>query len=186
MHYPVSTRREMLIEPLRGRYPSYFLYGPLAFSPVTGEFLAGIERAGDRFFSLLAAIGSLATRRGDRPSGRGSSMKWSSLDVPRTRSKRELLGNPFIKVVKEVNGVRVQETSAIDGRAAPRLQARSTPRSASSTKGSGDYSAFNHLDALSATEEDVLNDNGILASAVSDDIALPSGQTGAGRRGALK
>ena len=33
----------MLIESLRGRYPSYFVYGPLVFSPVTSEFLSGID-----------------------------------------------------------------------------------------------------------------------------------------------
>ena len=70
-----SPAASMLIESLRGRYPSYFIYGPLAFTPVTAEFLAGIERAGDRFFSLLGALGSpLVLRRGDRPAFPGEEL----------------------------------------------------------------------------------------------------------------
>ena len=45
---PVSAGTTELIESLRGRYPSYFVYGPLVFSPVTAEFLAGVRPAGDR------------------------------------------------------------------------------------------------------------------------------------------
>ncbi|WP_289444688.1 hypothetical protein, partial [Klebsiella pneumoniae] len=60
---PVSPRHEMLIESLHGRYPRYFVFGPLVFAPVTTEFLSGFERFG----SVFSVIGSpLATRRGDR------------------------------------------------------------------------------------------------------------------------
>ena len=35
---PAKTKYPTLIESLKGRYPSYFIYGPLVFSPVTTEF----------------------------------------------------------------------------------------------------------------------------------------------------
>ena len=35
---PAKTKYPMLINTLKGRYPSYFIYGPLVFSPVTAEF----------------------------------------------------------------------------------------------------------------------------------------------------
>ena len=38
----------MLIESLQGRYPSYFVYGPLVFSAVTREFCAAIDRSAAR------------------------------------------------------------------------------------------------------------------------------------------
>ena len=41
---PAKPRHPMLIESLKGRYPSYFIYGPLVFSPVTAEFLASFDR----------------------------------------------------------------------------------------------------------------------------------------------
>src|SRR5262249_51618363 len=34
---PAKPHYTTLIEPLRGKYPSYFVYGPLVFSPVTSE-----------------------------------------------------------------------------------------------------------------------------------------------------
>ena len=55
----------MLIESLKGKYPSYFVYGPLVFSPVTSEFASALDRTG-RLYAMLASIGSpLVTRRGD-------------------------------------------------------------------------------------------------------------------------
>ncbi len=59
---PVKSQYPMLIEPLKGTYPSYFVYGPLVFSPVTAEFAGSLGRG----YAALAMIGSpLATRRGD-------------------------------------------------------------------------------------------------------------------------
>ena len=45
---PVKTHYPMLIESLKGKYPSYFIYGPLAFSPVTAEFASVFDRAGTK------------------------------------------------------------------------------------------------------------------------------------------
>ncbi len=59
---PVKSHYPTLIEPLQGKYPSYFVYGPLVFSPVTSE----LASAFGRYSSILAIIGSpLVTRRGD-------------------------------------------------------------------------------------------------------------------------
>ena len=67
-----ATDRPMLIESLQGRYPSYFVYGPLVFSPVTPRVPRGLDRLGGRSTRSSAVIGSpLVTRRGDRPAVRG-------------------------------------------------------------------------------------------------------------------
>ena len=36
---PITPKPEELIHPLQGKYPSYFVYGPLVFSPASPEFL---------------------------------------------------------------------------------------------------------------------------------------------------
>ena len=43
---------------LRGRYPPYFVFGPLVFSKVSTEFLSGFDRMGERFFTAFSLIGS--------------------------------------------------------------------------------------------------------------------------------
>src|SRR5262249_23835126 len=41
---PVSNTYPRLVDSLRGRYPSYFVFGPLVFSVATSEFVGGIDR----------------------------------------------------------------------------------------------------------------------------------------------
>src|SRR5258708_35356794 len=45
---PVDPRHDELIQSLKNKYPSYFIYGPLVFSAATSEFLQGLENAGNR------------------------------------------------------------------------------------------------------------------------------------------
>lgn len=104
---PVSGERDDLIKGLRGKYPSYFLYGPLVFSPVTAEYMAGIERSPGASM-LLALIGSpLITRRGEEVAFPGE-----ELVVVSSQMFAHAIGkgysNPFAKVVKEVNGVKIK------------------------------------------------------------------------------
>ena len=50
---PAKTKYPMLINTLKGRYPSYFIYGPLVFSPVTAEFTGSLGR----LYGALALMG---------------------------------------------------------------------------------------------------------------------------------
>ena len=105
---PVATKRKRLIESLRGRYPSYFVYGPLTFSPVTSEFFGGLDRMGNAVYPHLSAIESpLVTRRSDKPRFEGEELVVVSASMfPHRLSKG--YENPFSKVVKEVNGERIK------------------------------------------------------------------------------
>jgi S1-C subfamily serine protease len=159
---PVSSKREMLIDSLHGKYPSYFVYGPLAFAPLTSDLLAGM---GDRFFSLLSLIGSpIATRRGDQPKFRGEQLVIVTAPMfPHKIGKG--YSNPLLKVVKEVNGVRIKNMKHF-------VEVLRDSKEKFTTisfddKGS-ETIVFNHKDALAATD-DILNDNGI-RSRGSDDI----------------
>ena len=98
----------MLIEPLEGHYPSYFCHGPLVFSAANREFCSAVERPGVAMAAALAVMGSpLVTRRGDRPALEGEELVVvTSPMLPNAPSKG--YDNPFSKVVKEVNGVKVK------------------------------------------------------------------------------
>ena len=83
---PAKTKYPMLISSLKGRYPSYFIYGPLVFSPVTTEF-AGARSHG-RLYALLASIGSplaITARRLAQVRGRGAGGRHIADVSPRDR-----------------------------------------------------------------------------------------------------
>ncbi len=158
---PVKAEYPMLIRPLKGKYPSYFIYGPLVFSPVTTE----LASAFGRFTGALAIIGSpLVTRRADYPRFEGEELVVVASPIfPHKIGKG--YDNPIYKVVKEINGVPVKNirhlvellrdskekytTIVFDDRASETI-------------------VFNHQEALKATDE-VLSDNGIRQPA-SDDL----------------
>ena len=156
-----SIRR--LIPTLKGRYPSYFIYGPLVFSPVTAEFAASFDRGG-RLYAALAAIGSpLATRRGDLPRFEGEELVVvTSPMFPHKIGKG--YDNPFTKIVKEVNGVPIKNLRHFVEVLRDSKEKFTTIRfddKASETI------VFNHKDALKATDE-ILSDNGIREQASED------------------
>jgi S1-C subfamily serine protease len=162
---PVKTHYPMLIESLKGKYPSYFIYGPLVFSPVTAEFAGAFNRAG-RVASAMATIGSpLVLRRGDRPAFAGEELV--VVTSPMFPSKiAKGYDNPFSKVVKEINGTPVKNLRHM-------VELLRDSKEKFTTIGFADrYSetiVFNHKEALQATEE-ILSDNGIRELA-SDDLA---------------
>jgi S1-C subfamily serine protease len=160
---PVSPRHDMLVESLRGKYPSYFVYGPLVFAPVTTEFLAHF--GGGAIHSVLSLIGSpLATRRGDRPAFPGEQLVVvTSPMFPHKIAKG--YDNPFSKVVKEVNGVKVKNLRHM---VELLRDTKETFTRISFDDKASETIVFNHKEALDATEE-VLNDNGIRQRA-SDDL----------------
>jgi S1-C subfamily serine protease len=159
---PVKTKYPALFSTLKGRYPSYFVYGPLVFSPVTSEFAGSLGR----LYTLLAAIGSpLATRRSDLPRFEGEEL----VVVTSTMFDHKIAkgyDNPFTKVVKEVNGVPIKNLRHLVELLRDSQQKFTTIRfddKASETI------VFNHQEVLAATEE-ILSDNGIRERA-SDDLS---------------
>jgi len=162
---PMSPKPDELIRPLRGRYPSYFIYGPLVFSPASVEFLAALDRIAG-LQTGLATIGSpLAARRGDKAAFPGEELVViSSPMFPHRLGKG--YSSPLAKVVKEVNGIKVKNlrnlveilrdakdkyvTITFDDRASETL-------------------VFDRLETLKATD-DILSDNSVRQQA-SDDIA---------------
>lgn len=63
---PVRPDRELLIPVLKDKYPEYFIYGPIVFSPATQEYVRATGGAG---ISMLASLDSpILKRLYDKPS----------------------------------------------------------------------------------------------------------------------
>ena len=161
---PVPTDIDDLIKPLKGKYPTYFVYGPLVFSPVTTEFANLLER-NNNLNVLFAAIGSpLATRRGDKVAFPGEELVVVSAPMFPHRMGSGY-SNPLSKVVKEVNGVQVKNLRQfieILRDASDKYVTISFDDRGSETI------VFDRKEALEATDE-ILSDNGIRQQA-SDDV----------------
>jgi S1-C subfamily serine protease len=159
---PVKSKNPMLLESLKGKYPSYFIYGPLVFSPVTTE----LASAFGRFTAALAIIGSpLVTRRGDYPRFEGEQLvAVASPMFPHRIGKG--YDNPVYKVVKQINGVPVKNVQHLVELLRDSKEKYTT---ISFDDRASETIVFDHQEALKATD-DVLSENGIRQQA-SEDLA---------------
>jgi S1-C subfamily serine protease len=107
---PVSPDLPMIMPDLDGKYPSYFIYGPMAFSKAsatfTRNFLTGAR--GGRFAVWFSTMGSpLLARASDRQAFDGEEL----VVVPSPFFPDKLAtgyANPYYQVVKTINGVKVR------------------------------------------------------------------------------
>jgi S1-C subfamily serine protease len=161
---PVRAHYPRLFEPLRGKYPSYFVYGPLVFSPVTSEMIGALGGAS----GILASIGSpLVTRMADQPKFPGEQLVVvSSRMFPHRIAKG--YDNPSFKVVKEINGIKVKNIRHMVELLRDSKEKYTT---ISFDDRASETMVFDHKEALAATEE-VLSDNGIRERASDDLMAV--------------
>jgi S1-C subfamily serine protease len=161
---PVSARGDELVTSLQGKYPSYFVYGPLAFEPVTNEFLAGFDRS-ERIYAVLSMIRSpLVTRRGDRRRFEGEEL----VVIPAPMFPHRIAkgySNPFTKVVKEINGIPVRNLRHL---VEILRDTKDKYITISFDDRNSEILVFDRKEALNATD-DVLNDNGVRRQ-TSDDL----------------
>jgi S1-C subfamily serine protease len=101
---PVSREPDRLLRDYAGRYPSYFVCGPLVFSPVYQE-------AATFYFQynpmLVGRNSPLTTRRSDRARFPGEELVVVTAPLLRTRMTKGY-ADPFGQVVSEVNGTKVK------------------------------------------------------------------------------
>ncbi|QEH39014.1 Serine protease Do-like HtrA [Aquisphaera giovannonii] len=162
---PVPRKWPMLIEPLQGKYPPYFIYGPLVFSSASRDLAAALDRPGSPVGALLAMMGSpLATRRGDRQAFPGEELVLvTSPMFPHAIAKG--YDNPFSKVVKEINGTKVKNLRHFVELI---RDSKNKYTTISFDDRFSETIVFDHQEALKATDE-ILSDNGIRQQA-SDDL----------------
>jgi len=161
---PAKTKHPTLIQSLKGRYPSYFIYGPLVVSPVTTEFAASIDRSG-RLYAALLSGSALATRRSDLPRFEGEELVVvTSPMFPHRIGKG--YDPSFAKIVKDVNGVEIKNLRHFVEVLRDSKQKFTTIRFDDKHS---ETIVFDHQQALKATDE-ILSDNGIREPA-SEDLA---------------
>ncbi|HEY7314993.1 MAG TPA: trypsin-like peptidase domain-containing protein [Gemmataceae bacterium] len=96
---PVVRQRRLLMRPLDGTYPSYFVYGPLVFSPASSSL--------GRVFESQASEGSpLQARWNSEVAFEGEELVVVTALLPHKLGKG--YGDPSGQVVKQVNGTRIR------------------------------------------------------------------------------
>lgn len=163
---PVSSRRPMLIPDLDGAYPSYFVYGPIVFTPATQLFLAGLNNA-NALAALSAAGNPLSTRRSDRPAFEGESLV--VVASPFFPHKLSTGYSPAQSgVVEKVNGITIKNLEHLVA------TLRDTKDEFIVIDFAGrkyETLVFPRKDMVAATEE-ILTDNGIRAQGSPDTLAV--------------
>jgi S1-C subfamily serine protease len=109
LRVPVSHVEDWVMPPLKGAYPSYFVYGPLVFSGATQDLLIALfsGQAGRYWTSVLLDQGSpLLQRCDDEPAFEGEQLVVVSAFLPYDLSRG--YSDPTAEVVKTVNGVPVK------------------------------------------------------------------------------
>jgi hypothetical protein len=167
---PVQTDRPAVVPSLNGAYPSYFIYGPLAFSSATRELLGGSsDGMMMEWTQFLAANGNpLLGRIYDKPAFEGEGIVLIASPLfPHRLSKG--YSNPIMQVVKSINGQKVRNLGHL-------VEIIRDSRDEFLTiefdsRFGGETIVLPRTEALKATEE-ILTDNGIRSQGSSDTMAV--------------
>lgn len=110
INVPVPSSRPVVIPSLSGTYPSYFIYGPIVFTPATMEFISQAmqgPRGGSLMGILSYSASSLVRRMGDKPNFEGEQLVVVSSPLfPNQLSVG--YSDPSFQVVKSVNGIPIK------------------------------------------------------------------------------
>ena len=101
---PVSRQHDRLLRGYDGRYPSYFVCGPLVFSPVVSNAISYYFQYNP---TLAGRNSPLTTRRSDRARFPGEELVVVTAPLLRTRMTKGY-ADPFGQVVSEVNGTKIK------------------------------------------------------------------------------
>jgi S1-C subfamily serine protease len=96
---PVARDHRLLLSPLSGKYPSYFVYGPLVFSPASAELLRLVE-------GHLKEESPMLTRWNEKAASDGEELVVTTALLTHRIGKG--YADPTGQVVKEVNGTRIR------------------------------------------------------------------------------
>jgi S1-C subfamily serine protease len=167
---PVLAARPQVIPDLEGRYPSYFIFGPVVFSEATKEFVHYLISGeySERWVSILSYSGSpLLKRIYEAPAFDGERLVVvSSPFFPHTLV--EGYSPPYDQVVKSINGVPVKNLNHL-----VRLIRDSKDEFivlAFDSNGS-ETCVFPRAEMIAATDG-ILSDNGIRSQGSPDALAV--------------
>lgn len=162
---PVSPKRPMLVPDLEGAYPSYFVYGPIVFSPATAQMLNSINQTS---ITGMAFSGNpLMTRRGDAPAFEGEQLVVVAAPLFPHRLSQGYWP-PVGWVVRSINGRVVKNLrNLVEG-----LRDAEGDFITFEFYGRGvETFAFPRKETLAATD-DILSDNDVRAQGSADALAI--------------
>jgi S1-C subfamily serine protease len=164
---PVSSEHPTLVTDLRGEYPSYFIYGPLVFSPATWQLVSSLENNAGLMRMLSFVKSPLVTRALDEPDGNLQELVVvSSPFFPHKIVNG--YSNPAGSVVYSVNGTRVKSLRHM---VAVLRDLKDTFVTIEFDQKGGEALVFSRQAIMSATDE-ILMDNGVRAQGSPDTLAV--------------
>jgi S1-C subfamily serine protease len=167
---PVSPNFPLAIPDLADTYPSYFIFGPLAFSEATTQLVTSLgkgNRGVDWMLGLSYGGSPLVTRYGDKAAFDGERIVFvSSPFFPNKLSKGYTNPNP--EVVKTVNGRPIKNLAHL-------VETLRDSKDESITiefnRRGGETLVFPRKEMISATDA-ILTDNGVRSQGSPDMLAI--------------
>ncbi|HWJ37020.1 MAG TPA: trypsin-like peptidase domain-containing protein [Steroidobacteraceae bacterium] len=164
---PVSTEHPTLVTDLHGNYPSYFIYGPLVFSPATWQLVSSLENNAGLMRMLGFVKSPLITRALDEPDADLQELVVvSSPFFPHKIANG--YSNPAGSVVHSVNGTRVKSLRHL---VAVLRDLKDPFVTIEFDQKGGEALVFSRQAIISATD-DILLDNGVRAQGSPDTLAV--------------
>ena len=164
---PVSAQHPTLVADLRGGYPSYFIYGPLVFSPATWQLVSSLENNSGLMRMLGLVKSPLVTHALDEPDAELQELVVvCSPFFPHKTANG--YSNPAGSVVYSVNGIRVKSLAHL---VAVLRDLQDPFVTIEFDQKGGEALVFSRQAVVSATEE-ILMDNGIRSQGSPDAMAV--------------
>jgi S1-C subfamily serine protease len=167
---PVSREPDRLLRGYDGGYPSYFVCGPLVFSPVVSDAVSYYVQYNP---GLGGRNSPLSIRRSDRAHFQGEQLVVVTAPLLRTRMTKGYQ-EPFGQVLSEVNGAKVKNLAHLVE------LIRSSKDEYLTFRFAEDYSetlVFRRKAMLDATES-LMSENGIPRRGSDDVLAVWNDKTG--------
>ena len=163
MELPVMVERPSVFPYLRGKYPSYFIYGPLVFSSVSRELVGALGQSqkllfNDRGMEILKHTNRMPEFEGEE-----------LVIVPSPMFSHRIIksyGSPIFGVVKSINGTTVKNLAHL----VELLRGATEEFVEIKFASENSETLVFRRDEISAATEEILTDNGI-RSQFSDDLA---------------
>jgi S1-C subfamily serine protease len=164
---PVSAEHPTLVTDLRGAYPSYFIYGPIVFSPATWQLVSSIENNVGMMRMLGLVKSPLVTHALDEPTA--------------DREELVVISSPFFphkiangyssaagSVIYSVNGTHIKSLKHL---VAVLRDLKDPFVTIEFDQKGGEALVFDRLAIMAATD-DILSDNGVRAQGSPDTLAV--------------
>jgi S1-C subfamily serine protease len=164
---PVSAEHPTLVTDLRGTYPSYFIYGPLVFSPATWQLVSSLENNSGLMRMLGLVKSPLVTHALDEPDADLQELVVVSSPFFPHRIANGY-SNPAGSVVYAVNGTRIKSLAHL---VAVLRDLKDPFVTFEFDQKGGEALVFSRQAIMNATDE-ILMDNGVRAQGSPDTLAV--------------